>query len=233
VQLAPIIRRTVAHSGVVLIPTFAVGRAQSLLYLIHLLQASGEIPKVPVFLNSPMAIDATEIFIRHQGEHRLNPAQCEAMCRGATMVQTAEESIALNERHGPMIILAASGMATGGRVLHHLKAFAPDPRNTIVFSGFQAGGTRGAAMMGGATHIRIFGEDIPLRAKVESLSNMSAHADGGEMIGWLRGFIHPPKHTFVVHGEPDAADTLRHRIADELGWNVSVPEYLQQIDLEA
>jgi metallo-beta-lactamase family protein len=232
VQLGQIIRRTVAQRGVVLIPTFAVGRAQSLLYLIHLLQASGEIPKVPVYLNSPMAIDATEIFLRHQGEHRLSREQCEAMCRGATMVQSAEASIALNERHGPMIILAASGMATGGRVMHHLKAFAPDARNTIVFSGFQAGGTRGAAMLAGASHIRIFGEDVPIRARVESLSNYSAHADAGEIVGWLRSFVTPPRQTFVVHGEPDAADALRHRIADELHWPVTVPDYLQQIDLE-
>ncbi|GAB3254089.1 MBL fold metallo-hydrolase RNA specificity domain-containing protein [Chitinimonas naiadis] len=233
VKLGQIIRRTVAQSGVVLIPTFAVGRAQSLLYLIHQLQASGEIPKVPVFLNSPMAIDATEIFLRHQGEHRLNQAQCEAMCRGAAMVHSAEDSIALNKRHGPMIILAASGMATGGRVLHHLKAFAPDPRNTIVFSGFQAGGTRGAAILGGASHIRIFGEEVPIRASVESLPNFSAHADGSEIVNWLRGFRSPPRQTFITHGEPNAADTLRRRIADELGWNVCVPDYLQSIDLDA
>ncbi|HEY9102209.1 MBL fold metallo-hydrolase [Chitinimonas sp.] len=233
VKLGQIIRRTVAQSGVVLIPTFAVGRAQSLLYLIHLLKASGEIPQVPVYLNSPMAIDATEIFMRHQGEHRLSREQCEAMCRGASMVQSAEESIELNRRHGPMIILAASGMATGGRVLHHLKAFAPDARNAIVFSGFQAGGTRGAAILGGASHVRIFGEEIPIRASVDNIPNFSAHADADEILGWLRGFRAAPRHTFIVHGEPDAADSLRRRIADELHWPVSVPDYLQQVDLTA
>lgn len=232
-QLGRIIRRTVAQSGVVLIPTFAVGRAQSLLYLIHRLSAEGEIPQVPVYLNSPMALDATEIFVRHQGEHRLDRAQCEAMCRSATAVQSAEESKALNRRHGPMIILAASGMATGGRVLHHLKAFAPDPRNAIVFSGYQAGGTRGAAILGGARQVRIHGEDVPVRAGVECLSNLSAHADADEILDWLRGFVAPPRQTFVVHGEPDAADALRRRIADELGWPVCVPEHLQCVELAA
>jgi metallo-beta-lactamase family protein len=149
------------------------------------------------------------------------------------MVQTVEDSIELNRRKGPMIILAASGMATGGRVLHHLKAFAPDPRNAIVFSGFQAGGTRGAAILGGASHVRIFGEDVPIRASVENLPNYSAHGDAGEILTWLRGFVAPPRHTFVVHGEPDAADSMRQRISQTLGWSVSVPEYLQTVELEA
>lgn len=233
VKLGQIIRRTVAQSGVVLIPSFAVGRAQSLLYLIHLLQKSGEIPHVPVYLNSPMALDATEIFMRHAGEHKLDRDQCAAMCRAAVAVQSAEDSKALNRQRGPMIILSASGMATGGRVLHHLQAFAPDPRNAIVFSGFQAGGTRGAAILGGASHVRIYGEDVPIRASVDSLPNCSAHADAGEIMSWLRGFITPPKRTFVVHGEPDAADALRHRIADELHWQVCTPDYLQSFALEA
>lgn len=231
VKLGEIIRQTAARKGVVVIPTFAVGRAQSLMYLIHLLQAAGEIPTIPVFLNSPMAEDATEIFLRHGGEHRLNRAQCEAMCRTANIIQSPEESRALNLRHGPMIILAASGMATGGRVLHHLKAFAPDARNAIVFSGFQAGGTRGAAMLGGAPSIRIYGEDVPIRASVDCINNFSAHSDANETLQWLSGFGAPPKHTFVIHGEPDAADTLRRRISNELHWPVSVPEYLQTVDL--
>lgn len=232
-KLGKIIRRTVAQSGVLVIPTFAVGRAQSLMFLIQQLLASNEIPHVPVYLNSPMAVDATEIFMRHQGEHKLNREQCTAMSRTVHVVRTVEESIALNERHGPMIILAASGMATGGRVLHHIKAFAPDPRNTILFSGFQAGGTRGAAMLGGASHVRIYGEEIPIRATVESLHNCSAHADSDELMDWLHGFMAPPRQTFVVHGEPDAADALRRRISNELHWTVSVPDYLQCIELEA
>ncbi|MFC4159128.1 MBL fold metallo-hydrolase RNA specificity domain-containing protein [Chitinimonas lacunae] len=233
VRLGEIIRNTVAHQGVVVIPTFAVGRAQSLLYLLYRLQEAGEIPRVPVFLNSPMAVDATTIFLRHQGEHRLSREECTAMCRVATVVQSVEESKALNARHGPMIILSASGMATGGRVLHHIRAFAPDPRNAIVFSGFQAGGTRGAAMLGGARTVRIYGEEVPIRARVESVPNFSAHADADETLDWLRGFERAPCHTFVVHGEPDAADTLRRRIGNELHWSASVPDYLQRIELSA
>lgn len=233
VKLGQIIRSTVAHGGVVLIPTFAVGRAQSLLYLIYLLQSSGEIPKVPVFLNSPMAVDATDIFVRHQGEHSLSVADCIAMCRNAAVVQSPEESKSLNQRKGPMIILAASGMATGGRVLHHIKAFAPDTRNAIIFSGFQAGGTRGAAIIGGARSVRIYGEEVPLRAHVDTLYNLSAHADQAETLAWLRGFRSPPKQTFVVHGEPDAADALRLRIANDLHWSVCVPDYLQRVALDA
>ncbi|MBV1776940.1 MBL fold metallo-hydrolase [Burkholderiaceae bacterium DAT-1] len=228
VRLGQIIRSTVAQNGVVLIPTFAVGRAQSLMYQLHLLKSRGEIPDVPIFLNSPMAVDATEIFHRHQGEHGLTRGQCEAMCRSAQVVRTVEESMALNERKGPMVVLAASGMATGGRVLHHLQAFAPNPNNAIVFSGFQAGGTRGAAIAGGAKTVRIYGEEIPINARVETLHNVSAHSDANETLAWLKHFNAAPRHTYVVHGEPDAADCLRRRIGQELGWAVSVPEYLQK-----
>lgn len=232
-RLGEIVRAVAARRGVVVIPTFAVGRAQNLLYLLHQLRESGEIPDLPVFLNSPMAVDATAILLRHQGEHRLDHAQCAALCRGVTLVQSVEESRALNRRSGPMIILSASGMATGGRVLHHIKAFAPDPRNAIVFSGFQAGGTRGAAILGGARSVRIFGEEVPIRAEVANLPNFSAHADAEETLDWLRSFARPPRHTFVVHGEPDAADTLRRRIGQELNWSASVPDYLQRVELSA
>ncbi|WP_269530811.1 MBL fold metallo-hydrolase RNA specificity domain-containing protein [Chitinimonas sp. BJYL2] len=232
VRLGEIVRSTVARGGVLVIPTFAVGRAQVLMHHLEALRRSGEIPHVPTYLNSPMAIDATEIFVRHQGEHRLNHDQCAAMCKMAVAVQSPEESMALNEHAGPMIILSASGMATGGRVLHHLRAFAPDPRNTILFTGYQAGGTRGAAILGGARTVRMFGEEVPIRAHVENIPNFSAHADADEILTWLRGFSQPPKQTFVIHGEPDAADTLRRRIATELGWSVSVPDYLDRVRLD-
>jgi metallo-beta-lactamase family protein len=130
-----------------------------------------------------------------------------------------------------MVIISASGMATGGRVVHHLKAFAPDSRNTILFSGFQAGGTRGAAILDGATTMRIHGIDIPIRAEVASLPNLSAHADSGEILNWMRGFERPPAQVYVTHGEPMAADAMRARIEHELGWPASVPDYLQTVDL--
>lgn len=226
--LADIINRTGSRGGVVLIPTFAVGRAQTLLHCIHLLKSRNAIPDYPVYLNSPMAVDATRIFNNHHGEHRLSPAQCDALSRAARIVNSAEESQQLNRSHGPMIILAASGMATGGRVIHHLKAFAPDPRNTILFAGFQAGGTRGASLVQGADVIKIHGEYIPVRAEVRMMENLSAHADADEILGWLKGFGRPPRRTFITHGEPEAADALRRRIEEELRWSCVIPEYLER-----
>ena len=228
VALAEIINRTAKRGGVVLIPTFAVGRAQTLMYYIHLLIASKAIPDYPVYLNSPMAVDATRIFRQHQGEHRLTQAQCDGLCGAVQIVNSVEESQRLNRLHGPMIILAASGMATGGRVIHHLKAFAPDPRNTILFAGFQAGGTRGASLMQGAESIKIHGEYVPVRAEVRMLENLSAHADADEILGWLKGFSAPPRRTFITHGEPEASDALRHRIEEELHWPCVIPEYLDR-----
>ncbi|RTL41077.1 MAG: MBL fold metallo-hydrolase [Burkholderiales bacterium] len=230
-RLGEVINRTAARGGVVVIPAFAVGRAQSLLYAIHLLKERGVIHHLPVFLDSPMAIDATRLYHVHRSEHRLTPEQCEAMCHAATIVNKPEDSKALSARRGPMVIISASGMATGGRVVHHLKAFAPDRRNTILFAGYQAGGTRGAAILQGATSVRIHGEEVPVRAEVASLDNMSAHADAGEILDWMRAFSAAPKQTFVTHGEPAAADAMRARIERELGWSCRVPDYLETVEL--
>lgn len=232
IKLAKIINQTVKRKGVVVIPVFAVGRAQELLYYIHLLKASGDIDSnIPVFLNSPMAVDATAIFNHFKNEHRLTPEQSHALCHTAHIVNSIEESKRLNETKGPMIILSASGMATGGRVVHHLKAFAPNPKNTILFVGFQAAGTRGAAMLDGVDSIKIHGEYVPVRAQVEYVSNLSAHADYMEIIDWLHGFEKPPKKTYLVHGEPVAADAMRLHIEEQLRWNVQVAEYLETVEL--
>jgi metallo-beta-lactamase family protein len=153
------------------------------------------------------------------------------MCHAATIVNKTEDSKALSARRGPMVIISASGMATGGRVVHHLKAFAPDWRNTILFAGYQAGGTRGASMLSGAASVRIHGEDVPVRAEVASLPNLSAHADAGEIVDWMRGFERAPTQVLVTHGEPAAADAMRLRIEHDLGWAARVPDYLQTIDL--
>ena len=231
-RLGEIIRRTVERNGVVVIPSFAVGRAQALLHAIHRLKAGGAIPAhLPVYLNSPMAVDVTSLYYEHRDEHRLSPEEFRAMCREAVIVNTPEESRRLNERQGPMVIIAASGMATGGRVVHHLKAFAPDPRNTILFSGFQAGGTRGASIAGGASAVKIHGDYIPVRAEVELIDNFSAHADSAEILQWLKGFRHPPRETYITHGEPAAADALRHSIEETLGWRCRVPDYLESVEL--
>lgn len=232
IQLGEIIQRTAARGGIVIVPSFAVGRTQSLLWCIHRLKSEGLIPaQLPVYLNSPMAIDVTAIYHQHRSEHRLTPEQCDAMCHTAHYVNSVEESKALNDSHGPMIIIAGSGMATGGRVVHHLKAFAPDARNAIVFAGFQAGGTRGASMLAGAPTVRIYGEDVPLRAEVALINALSAHADYAEILAWLGSAKKPPIKTFITHGEPDASDALRLHVQDTLGWRCSVPAYRDVVEL--
>ena len=230
-ELRDIINRTAKRGGVIVIPAFAVERAQVVLFYLQQLKAAREIPDLPVYLNSPMAVDATRIYHDHIGEHRLSDSQYHAMCKGVEFVNSVEESKRLNTLGGPMIIISASGMATGGRVLHHLKAFAPDARNTVLFVGFQAGGTRGAAMVGGAKTVKIHGEYVPVNAEVACLDSLSAHADYEEILGWLRNFERPPKHTFITHGEPAAADALRRRMEEQLHWSCSVPDYLEGAEL--
>jgi metallo-beta-lactamase family protein len=231
-QLAEIINRTHQRGGKVIIPTFAVGRTQSLLYCIHLLKQKKAIDTdLPVYLNSPMAQEATRIFQQHAGEYRLSEQQVEGMCRDVKVVSDIEESKWINTVKTPMILMAGSGMATGGRIVHHLKQFAPDPKNTILFTGFQAGGTRGAAMLDGVKEIKIHGEYYPVNAEIALVDNLSAHADAGEIIGWLRNFQKPPRRTFITHGEPVAADTLRMRIEEQLGWETYVPDYMETVEL--
>lgn len=230
-ELRDVLLRTFARKGVVLIPTFAVGRAQLLMTLVARLKMHGEIPDVPVYLDSPMAIDATELFMQFASEHRLSKSDTAALTRVATLIRAAEQSKLLDRIREPAIILAASGMATGGRVVHHLKTFAPDARNTILFSGFQAGGTRGAALVAGTPQVRIHGENIPVRAEVAQLKCASGHADAGELIEWLRGMRQVPRHIFITHGEETASDMFRQRIQTELGWSASVPEFRDEAEL--
>lgn len=232
-ELAPIVRRVAARGGVMVIPAFAVGRAQALMLHIARLRHRGEIPPVPVFLNSPMAVDATRLYHQHHAEHHVTEDDCRRMFELATFVNSVEESKALNRRRGPMIIISASGMATGGRVLHHIEAFGPDPRNAIVLSGYQAGGTRGASLAGGAKTLRMFGRDVPIVAEVVQLEGFSGHADAAELLDWMRTAPTPPRMVYVTHGEPDAADALRARIKRELGWQARVPEHLERVSLEA
>lgn len=221
--LFEVVQRTTARGGTVIIPAFAVGRAQELLYLFWQLKQSGRLPLTPVYLDSPMAINASEILGRHPGDHRLSRAECEAAMGSATYIRDVEESKALTYNTMPKVIISASGMATGGRVLHHLKAYGPDRRNTILFAGYQAAGTRGAALLDGAREVKIHGGWIPMRAEVDNLPMLSAHADAAEIMRWLRGFERPPRRTFIVHGEPPASEALRQRIENELGWDCEVP----------
>ncbi len=230
-ELRAVLCRVIARGGVVVIPAFAVGRAQLLLHVIAQLQANGEAPRVPVFLNSPMATHVTSLYRQYRDLHRLDDAALDAIQRTTQIVNSPEQSRELNRRKGPMIIVSASGMATGGRVLHHLVAFAPDPRNAIVLCGFQAGGTRGATIASGARTVRIYGQDVAVDAEVVQLAAASSHADGPEIVEWLRAATRRPREVFVTHGEPDAADAMRLRIKRELGWNAHVPDYLECVDL--
>jgi len=223
-QLAHIVSRTAARGGILLMPSFAVGRAQALLHLLAVARAEGRIPSnVPVYLNSPMAIDATQLFREFAGEHRLTAQQCRAMREVATNVVTVEDSKRLNARREPMVVIAGSGMATGGRIVHHLKQFAGDPRNTILLSGYQAAGTRGAALAAGAREIKIHGALWPVRAEVEQLSGLSAHADYEELTAWLAPLRRRPSRVLVTHGEPAAAAAFAAHLHSAFGWRAELP----------
>ncbi len=231
-KIGKIIRETAARGGSVVIPAFAVGRAQSILYYIYELKKAKAIPDLPMFLDSPMSINTTELLCRHKNEHRLPEKICADVCHVAEYVHTAEESKTLDHRNGmPVVIISASGMATGGRVLHHLKHFITDARNTILFTGYQAAGTRGARLVHGEDEIKIHGQMWPVKAQIEVLHNISAHADYGEILDWLGHFQEAPCKTFVTHGEPEAASSLKMKIESHLNWDAVVPEYLEEVEL--
>jgi metallo-beta-lactamase family protein len=227
-----IVNETVKKNGVVVVPAFAVGRAQTLMYYLIELRNQNRIPDVPIYLNSPMASGFLNIFRKYTSLHKLSAAACAQFENIIQVVSSPEESKALNLRKGPMIIISASGMLTGGRVLHHLKAFAPFAENTILLTGFQAAGTRGEALMHGAEEIKIHGEYIPVKARVENMDNTSAHADYSEIIEWLRISGIKPRKTFVTHGEPAAADEMRRRLIENFGWECFVPNAEERITLE-
>lgn len=231
-QLGDIINRVVKRGGVVLFAAFAVGRAETLMLHISRLRSKNLIPDIPVYLNSPMAIDASGMYQRHPEEHRLKEQEYMNMYKVAKLTRSVDDSKLLNLRGGPMIIISASGMLTGGRVLHHLSAYGPDPKNAVILSGYQAGGTRGATLAAGERELRIYGEDVKVRAEVIQMESLSAHADADGIISWMQAAEREPRMTYITHGEPDASDALRFRIKRELGWRVRVPEHLEQISIE-
>ncbi len=230
--LADIISRTAARGGTVVIPAFAVGRAQKILYYLERLKAASRIPDLPVFLDSPMAQSASDLMCRHRDQHRLGRNRCDVICEGARYVRGVEESKALDTNHFPKIILSASGMASGGRVVHHLKVYLRDPKHAVVFTGFQAAGTRGAHLTAGAKTVKIHGMQIPVRAEITNLTMLSAHADRKELLAWLKRMPRRPKGVVITHGEPEAADALRAQIEDELDWPCRVPFLGETIDLD-
>ena len=229
--LAAVIERTVRRGGTVVIPAFAVGRAQALIYDLWLLRQQGRLQNVPIYLDSPMATSATELLCRHHADHRLSADECATACGSVNYIRDVEESKALSGNRYPKVIISASGMATGGRVLHHIAAFGGDHRNTLLFSGFQAAGTRGRKLLEGAREVKIYGQWMPVNAEVTELPMLSAHADSDELMRWLSGFQRPPQHVFIVHGEAEASEALRERILRELGWEASVPLQNQEHQL--
>jgi metallo-beta-lactamase family protein len=230
-RLEDIIQRTVRGGGSVLMPTFAVGRAQALLLVLQRLKRAGRIPqRMPIVLDSPMAIEATELYRRHAALLRIGRAEALALADGVKIVTTGAQSQRLALSRVPAVVLSASGMATGGRVLHHLKALLPDPRHHVVFAGFQVGGSRGARLVGGEREVKIHGEMVPVRATISQLSGLSGHADRSELLAWMGRFRRAPEQTFVVHGEPTAADTLRYEIQNRLGWHVRQPQHGEEVE---
>ncbi len=231
-ELAEVINKTAHRGGVIVIPSFAVGRAQSVLYLIHQLKTQKRIPEIPVYLDSPMARKATTLYCEFGDEHRLSTADCDVMYEGAKIINTPEESKELDINTAPKIIITASGMATGGRVVHHLKAFISDRRNTILFTGYQAAGTRGEALVHGADTVKIHGQIIPVHAEIVLQDSLSAHADYKETLEWLGNFKRAPKETFITHGEPMQASALCLKIQEQYGWKCRVPHYLESVNLK-
>ncbi|HEY9036425.1 MAG TPA: MBL fold metallo-hydrolase [Pseudomonadales bacterium] len=231
-DLANIIGDTARRGGTVLIPSFAVGRAQAILYLLYRLRQKKMIPYLPVYLDSPMAISATELLVQHHALHRLSKEECHAAYSQVHYTRTREESIALAQQQVPAIIISASGMATGGRVLHHLKRLVSDDRNSVVFAGYQAPGTRGARLVNGEQTIRIHGDDFPVHANVHNLDFLSAHADYNEILKWLGQLPVAPKHTFVTHGDEQSADSFRIKLQEKFGWRACVPDHNETVTLD-
>ncbi len=237
-ELARLIRETAERGGSVIVPAFAVERTQKFLFILKELMETGQIPRVPVYCDSPMAIRAVEIFMKHSEEY--TPQAADLIRKygspvewpGFTFALTAEQSKKINESYYPSIIVSSSGMVTGGRILHHLAQRLPDPKNLVIFIGFQAPGTRGAIIKGGGPEVKIFGDFVPIRAQVAALEQFSDHADPPELLEWLRTFKNTPSATYLVHGEPSASSQLRERMKKELGWNVQVAEYMERVEVK-
>jgi len=237
-ELARLIRETVQRGGNVVVPAFAVERTQKFVFMLKELMESGQIPRVPVFCDSPMAIKAVQIYLKHAEEY--TPQAADLIKKygsplgwaGFTFASTAEESKKINDNKFPSIIISSSGMVTGGRIQHHLIQRLPDPKNTVLFIGFQAPGTRGFTIKSGAAEVKIFGEIVPIRAQVATLEQFSDHADTPELLEWLRTFADKPEVTYLVHGEPSASSQLRDTMAKELGWKVEVARWMQKAEVK-
>lgn len=238
-QLARVVREAAERGGALLVPAFAVGRAQNLIWMLRGLEEEGRIPRLPVFIDSPMANHVSEATCKHLEDldHEMRVAmdekRCPLCCKTYHMVTSPEESKALNLRQGAMIVIAGSGMVTGGRILHHMRHRLPDPHTTVLLIGFQAIGTRGRSLQERTPMLRIYGQDVPVRARVEVVDGLSAHADQKEILSWLSEFRRPPRKTWVVHGEPGPAAALAALVHERLGWSTAVAEDGARVALEA
>ena len=236
-ELAKLISATAQRGGSVIVPAFAIERTQKFVFIVKHLMESGQIPRLPVFCDSPMAIKAVEIFLKHAEEYSddtrdmIRTYGSPLQWPGFTFASTPQESKQINEAAAPAVIISSSGMVTGGRILHHLALRLPDPRNLVLFIGFQAPGTRGFAIKSKSGEVKIFGDVIPIRAQVTALEQFSDHADPPELLEWLRTFRGRPESTYLVHGEPDASGQLRDLMKKELGWNVQVAQYLERVEV--
>jgi len=236
--LAAVVNRVAKRGGSIVVPAFAIGRAQTFMYYLRQLEDQQRIPRLPVYVDSPMALSATDLYLKYREDHDLEFSREDNNGKGDPLdvhqfhlTRTADESKQINNVKTPCIIISASGMVTGGRVMHHLVQRLPDARNAVILAGFQAQGTRGRALQEGAKTIRLFGQEIPVNAEIVELGQFSAHAGKSELLRWLTGLPAPPKQTYLVHGEPSAAQSLQASIRENLKWNVSVARYLDTIDL--
>jgi metallo-beta-lactamase family protein len=237
-ELSRVINESMKRGGSLIIPSFAVGRTQELLFSIRELEEQGKIPSLPVFVDSPMAIDATTVFEKRKGDYDLTSKVLELQGKNILkphnikFCRSTDESKQIDEQNFPGIIISASGMVEGGRILHHLAHRLPNPQNTILFIGFQAAGTRGRSMLEGKPTVKIHGQQIPIRARIENISGFSAHADYNEILAWLMGFNRPPTKTFIVHGEPESSKALAEKIKTRLGWNVVIPKFMERFEID-
>jgi metallo-beta-lactamase family protein len=236
--LADTINRVAKRGGVIVVPAFAVDRTQLLLYYVRKLEDASVIPQLPIYMDSPMAISVTDIYLKHREDCRPQFQDGEAVSKALSahnvhVMRSVEESKQINDVHTPAIIISASGMATGGRVMHHLAQRLPDAKNCVLLAGFQAEGTGGRALEEGAKFLNIHGQMVPVRAEVTNLRQFSAHAGRSELLRWLSGLPAPPRQIYLVHGEPAAASALQGAIQSQLHWPATVAQYLQTVDLSA
>ncbi|MEJ2336484.1 MAG: MBL fold metallo-hydrolase [Gemmatimonadales bacterium] len=229
-NLGEVARRTLGRGGVLMVPAFAVGRSQAILHAIYRLIDSGELAEVPVYLNSPMAIDVTKLYVRYVAYHRLSIEECRQAFGRVRLVRSVEESKALNRRRGPFIVVAGAGMLSGGRILHHLRAFGGERRNAILLTGYQAPGTRGAALLRGNDSLKVHGRQIPIRCEVAKLDGLSAHADRRGLLEWLEAIDGRPRGICLVHGEEPALESLAAAVT-ESGIETRIPDYRDTIEL--